>query len=102
MSRRLVGRLKSLLRLGWGGARGYLTEHDVVQQTGASPEELREWERRGLLRPYARTGQNLYQQGQIEVVHWLMREERIRRRHPLPQGGEAPGGAPAATFRRPS
>jgi hypothetical protein len=102
MSRRMVGQLKSLLRLGWGGARGYLTEHDVMQQTGASPGELREWERRGVLRPYARTGQNLYRQGQVDVVHWLIREKRIRRPRPLPPVGETPGPTPATTLRRPS
>jgi hypothetical protein len=102
MSRRLAGRLKSLLRLGWGGAQGYLTEHDVMQETGASSGDLREWERRGLLRPYARTGQNLYRQEQADVVRWLMREGRIRGRHPLPPAREAPGGVPAGVFRFPS
>ena len=101
MSRRLAGGLLAFLKLARRGAQGYLTEHDVMQQTGASPGDLQGWERRGLLRPYARPGQNLYRQEQVDVVRWLMREERIRRRL-LSPAGENPGPAPATTPRRPS
>ena len=101
MSRRLAAGLLFFLKFARRGARGYLTEHDVMEQTGASPADLRGWERRGLLRPYARPGQNLYRQEQLEVVRWLMREERLRRR-PLPPAGENPGPTRAPTLRQPS
>jgi MerR-like DNA binding protein len=102
MSRYLVGRLKSMLRQGFGGVQAYLTEDDVVRQTGASPENLREWERRGLLRPYASPGRNLYKPEQVGVVHWLLEEERSRRRRPVPMAQGPDGRDPEVVFRPPS
>lgn len=76
----LLGRVQVVVDLVLRGPRGYLTELEVLARTRATAEKLREWERRGLLRPYVRMGRRLYRPEQLDVVQWLLREERIRSR----------------------
>jgi hypothetical protein len=79
----ILGNLKGLCDIALGGPHGYLTRAELMQRTGTTPQKLQEWERRGLLRPYAQVGLDLYRPEQVDVAHWLIREEQIRSRQLL-------------------
>ncbi len=98
----ILQRLRSVLGFAFGVPGGYVTAHEVMDRTGASPEKLEEWERRGLLRPYLRIGRNLYRPEQVDVVRWLIREERVRSRWRLTPAGETASPGPGQSVQWPS